>query len=109
MGLQHQPSLTDPLPLALYSLGADLFREVAEQSLAAAGRDWRVAYTSQSMVGLGPVVQAGLAIVVVTRSMLTPSCAPWTSRAACRRCRPWSWPCTVPRDAPPSRPGAWPS
>jgi DNA-binding transcriptional LysR family regulator len=72
VGLQHQPSLTDPLPLALYSPGADLFREVAEQALAAAGRDWRVAYTSQSMTGLGPVVQAGLAIVVVTRSMLTP-------------------------------------
>jgi DNA-binding transcriptional LysR family regulator len=72
VGLERQPPLSDPLPLALYSPGADLFREVAEQALAAAGRDWRVAYMSQSMVGLGPVVQAGLAIVVVTRSMLTP-------------------------------------
>jgi DNA-binding transcriptional LysR family regulator len=72
VGLERQPPLTDPLPLALYSPGADLFREVAEQALAAAGRDWRVAYTSQSMAGLSPVVQAGLAIVVVTRSMLGP-------------------------------------
>ncbi|MDR5906577.1 LysR substrate-binding domain-containing protein [Franzmannia qiaohouensis] len=72
VGLERQPPLSDPLPLALYSPGADLFREVAEQALAEAGRDWRVAYTSQSMAGLGPVVQAGLAIVVVTRSMLGP-------------------------------------
>ncbi|MGE4534331.1 LysR substrate-binding domain-containing protein [Halomonas sp.] len=72
VGLERQPSLTDPLPLALYSPGADLFREVAEEALAAAGRTWRVAYTSQSMAGLSPVVQAGLAIVVVTRSMLGP-------------------------------------
>lgn len=72
VGLERQPALSDPLPLGLYSPGADLFREVAEDALAAAGRDWRVAYMSQSMVGLGPVVQAGLAIVVVTRSMLTP-------------------------------------
>ncbi|SDL24576.1 DNA-binding transcriptional regulator, LysR family [Franzmannia pantelleriensis] len=72
VGLERQPPLSDPLPLALYSQGADLFREVAEQALAEAGRDWRVAYTSQSMAGLGPVVQAGLAIVVVTRSMLGP-------------------------------------
>lgn len=72
VGLERQPPLSDPLPLALYSPGADLFREVAEDALAAAGRDWRVAYTSQSMAGLAPVVQAGLAIVVVTRSMLGP-------------------------------------
>lgn len=72
VGLERQPALSDPLPLALYSPGADLFREVAEDALAAAGRDWRVAYTSQSMAGLAPVVQAGLAIVVVTRSMLGP-------------------------------------
>lgn len=72
VGLERQPPLVDPLPLALYSPGADLFRESAEDALAAAGRDWRVAYTSQSMAGLAPVVQAGLAIVVVTRSMLGP-------------------------------------
>lgn len=72
VGLERQPLLADPLPLALYSPGADLFREVAEAALASAGRTWRVAYTSQSMAGLSPVVQAGLAIVVVTRSMLGP-------------------------------------
>ncbi|WP_346299946.1 LysR family transcriptional regulator, partial [Halomonas sp. BM-2019] len=37
VGLERQPSLADPLPLALYSPGADLFRAVAEAALAAAG------------------------------------------------------------------------
>jgi DNA-binding transcriptional LysR family regulator len=74
--MHQQPLLSDPLPLALYSPGADVFREVAEQALQAAGRSWRVAYTSQSMAGLAPIVTAGLAIVVVTRSMLTPALRP---------------------------------
>ncbi|MEC8901354.1 MAG: LysR substrate-binding domain-containing protein [Pseudomonadota bacterium] len=76
VGVRQQPSLSDPIPLALYSPGADVFREVAEQALQAAGRDWRVAYTSQSMAGLAPIVTAGLAVVVVTRSMLTPTLRP---------------------------------
>lgn len=76
VGVNQQPSLTDPLPLALYSPGADVFREIAEQALQNAGRDWRVAYTSQSMAGLAPIVTAGLAVVVVTRSMLTPLLRP---------------------------------
>ncbi|MDR5865197.1 LysR substrate-binding domain-containing protein [Halomonas koreensis] len=71
VGLHQQPSLQDPLPLALYSPGADVFREVAERALQAAGRDWRPAYSSQSMAGLAPLVTAGLAVVVVTRNMLT--------------------------------------
>ncbi|MCS2608583.1 LysR substrate-binding domain-containing protein [Halomonas dongshanensis] len=76
VGVHQQPSLSDPIPLALYSPGADVFREIAEQALQAAGRDWRVAYTSQSMAGLAPIVTAGLAVVVVTRSMLTPLLRP---------------------------------
>ncbi|UYG00720.1 MULTISPECIES: LysR substrate-binding domain-containing protein [unclassified Halomonas] len=76
VGMNQQPLLSDPIPLALYSPGADVFREVAEQALQAAGRDWRVAYTSQSMAGLAPIVTAGLAVVVITRSMLTPSLRP---------------------------------
>ncbi len=72
VGAQQQPSLIDPLPLALYSPGADVFREVAEHALGAAGRQWRLAYSSQSMTGLMPVVVAGLAIVLITRDMLTP-------------------------------------
>lgn len=72
VGAEKQPPLTDPIPLALYSPGADVFRDVAEQALTAAGRQWRLAYSSQSMTGLMPVVVAGLAVVPVTRDMLTP-------------------------------------
>lgn len=72
VGAHQQPSLVDPLPLALYSPGADVFREVAEHALGSAGRQWRLAYSSQSMTGLMPVVVAGLAVVLITRDMLTP-------------------------------------
>lgn len=72
VGTHQQPSLVDPLPLALYSPGADVFREVAEHALGAAGRHWRLAYSSQSMTGLMPIVVAGLAVVLITRDMLTP-------------------------------------
>ncbi|PAV26682.1 transcriptional regulator [Tamilnaduibacter salinus] len=71
VGLHHQPPLNDPLPMAFYSPGADVFREEAEQALESAGRRWRVAYGSQSMVGLRPIVDAGLAVAVVTRHMVT--------------------------------------
>ncbi|BBI48970.1 hypothetical protein HORIV_13910 [Vreelandella olivaria] len=37
VGMNQQPLLSDPLPLALYSPGADVFREVAEQALQSAG------------------------------------------------------------------------
>jgi len=40
--------------------------------IAGAGRSWRVAYTSQSLTGVLPAVDAGLTITVVARSMLTP-------------------------------------
>ena len=71
VGLHQQPSLLDPVPLALYTPGADVFREVAEYALHSAGRQWRLAYSSQSMTGLMPVVVAGLAVVLITRDMLT--------------------------------------
>jgi DNA-binding transcriptional LysR family regulator len=68
----HEPELGDPLDLALFSAGKDVFRELALARLDAAGRGWRVAYTSQSLTGARPAVDAGLAITVITRSMLTP-------------------------------------
>lgn len=71
-GRLHEPRLADPVSLALFSPGKDVFRELALASLETAGRRWRVAYTSQSLTGVRPAVDAGLAITVVTRSMLTP-------------------------------------
>ena len=78
-GRLHEPPLEDPLPLALfspgehaYSPGTDVFREVALNALESAGRRWRIACSSQSLAGLRPAVDAGLALTVVARSMLTP-------------------------------------
>lgn len=70
---EHAPPLEDPLPLALFSRGKDVFRERALAALESAGRSWRVAYTSQSLAGVRPAVDAGLALTVIARSMLTPN------------------------------------
>lgn len=108
VGAEKQPSLTDPIPLALYSPGADVFREVAEQALFSAGRQWRLAYSSQSMTGLMPVVVAGLAVVPVTRDICShPSCGFWTNEAVCRPCSPSRWPCTGHRAARLNLHGRW--
>lgn len=58
------------LPLALFPEGFCVFREMTLEALAGAGREWRIAYTSRSLEGLRSAVSAGLAVTVVTRSML---------------------------------------
>ncbi len=58
------------LPLALFPEGYCVFREQALAALEAAGREWRVAYTSRSLEGLRSAVTTGLAVTVITRSML---------------------------------------
>ena len=58
------------LPLALFPQGFCVFREMTLEALAGAGREWRIAYTSRSLEGLRSAVSAGLAVTVVTRSML---------------------------------------
>lgn len=68
---RHEPRVSDPLPLALFSAGKDVFREQALSALESAGRTWRIAYTSQSLTGVRPAVDAGLAITVIARNMLT--------------------------------------
>jgi DNA-binding transcriptional LysR family regulator len=61
-----------PIPLALYPEGKDVFRERALAALETAGMSARVAYTSRSASGVRPAVDADLAIMVVTRSQMTP-------------------------------------
>ncbi len=75
-GRDREPALEDPLPLALFPPGKDIFREMAIDALEAAGRSWRVACVGQSFSGLRPALHAGLAISVITRSMLTPDLRP---------------------------------
>lgn len=61
-----------PLPLAVSREGVCIFRERAIAALDAAGIDWRIAYASPSLSGLSAAVRAGLALTVLTPSMLGP-------------------------------------
>jgi len=58
------------LPLALFPEGYCVFRELTLEALRSAGCPWRIAYTSRSLEGLLSAVSAGLAVTVITRSML---------------------------------------
>lgn len=68
----HAAEERDPLPLALSRAGICVFRERALAALEATGQQWRIAYTSTSLSGLQAAVRAGLAITVLTPSMLEP-------------------------------------
>lgn len=59
-----------PLPLAVSRRGVCIFRDRAIASLDAADIPWRIAYTSASLSGLSAAVRAGLAVTVLTPSML---------------------------------------
>ncbi|MBR9828879.1 MAG: LysR family transcriptional regulator [Oceanospirillales bacterium] len=59
-----------PLPLAVSKQGVCIFRDRTLSSLDAAGIPWRIAYTSPSLSGLSAAVRAGLAVTVLTPSML---------------------------------------
>lgn len=63
------PHRKDPLPLALAAAHCS-WREAALQALDAAGRRYRVAYTSATQVGTHAPVLAGLAVTVSTISWL---------------------------------------
>ncbi|MDB6050936.1 MAG: LysR family transcriptional regulator [Pseudomonas sp.] len=59
-GLSMQ-TLADPLPLAVFPQGC-IYRERIIHALESAGRRWRVAFASQSLVGIQAAVSAGLGI-----------------------------------------------
>ncbi len=60
-----------PLPLALFPEGC-LFRQLVAQAFDVAGRDWRIAYSSPSLTGIGAAVSAGLAVTVLAESTVPP-------------------------------------
>ena len=66
----HDTQRRTPLPLAVSTDGVCIFRERALAALDAVGIPWRIAYTSASLSGLTAAVRAGLAITVLTPSML---------------------------------------
>ena len=68
---RHRAHEQDPLPLALFEPGC-AFRRAATESLAAAGRSARVAYTSLSIAGVHAALEAGLAVGALLRSSVRP-------------------------------------
>ncbi|WP_016855648.1 LysR substrate-binding domain-containing protein [Halomonas smyrnensis] len=68
----HETHARKPLPLAVSREGVCIFRERAIAALEAAGIAWRIAYASTSLAGLSAAVRAGLAVTVLTPSMIGP-------------------------------------
>lgn len=66
---RHLTHEQEPLPLALFQSGC-LFRDWALASLDGIGRPYRIAYTSASLTGILAAVTAGLAVTVLSRSIL---------------------------------------
>ena len=61
---KHIVHENDPVPLAVYDKDC-IFREWAIKSLVAAGRNYRIAYTSPGSAGILAAVQGGLAVAPV--------------------------------------------
>lgn len=68
-----------PLPLAVSKDGLCIFRQRGIEALNSAGISWRIAYTSTSLSGLTSAVEAGLAVTILTPSMLRAGIKPLTS------------------------------
>jgi DNA-binding transcriptional LysR family regulator len=60
-----------PLPLAVSKDGFCIYRQRGIDALNSAGIPWRIAYTSASLSGLTSAVEAGLAVTLLTPSMLS--------------------------------------
>lgn len=63
--------LRDPLPLAIFGPGC-IYRKAALAALDQRGIRYRLAYESPSRSGLECAVQAGLAVTIVPRDLVTP-------------------------------------
>ena len=68
---EHGAWLRDPLPVALYEAG-DIARRFAVEALQTIERPYRVVCSSQSLLGLIAVAQAGLAVVGLVESCVPP-------------------------------------
>lgn len=67
----HEAWARDPLPVALFEAG-DIARRFAVEALHAADRPYRVVSSTQSLLGLIAVAQAGLAVVGLVESCVPP-------------------------------------
>jgi DNA-binding transcriptional LysR family regulator len=71
----HEAWARDPLPVALFEAG-DIARRFAVEALQAVDRPYRVVSSTQSLLGLIAVAQAGLAVAGLVESCLPPGLDP---------------------------------
>lgn len=70
----HRPQTRSPLPLALFDR-ACTWRDLAVEALEAAGVEYRVVYTSESVAGIMAAVRSGTAVALVGDVGLAPGVA----------------------------------
>lgn len=75
---QHLPHEETPLPLALFPEDC-YFRTWAISALEKVNIDYRVAYTSPSIMGIQAAVTAGLAVTAISQSIIPPGMRPLRS------------------------------
>lgn len=66
----HPAYLQDPLPLALFAKGC-IYRDAAIEALDKVGKPFRITYSSASLFGVKAAIEAGLAVGVLSKSMIT--------------------------------------
>jgi DNA-binding transcriptional LysR family regulator len=62
---------TDPVPLAVFPVGC-IYRERAIRAIERSGRRWRIAYTSQGLIGVQAAVASGLGISLLPSNAVLP-------------------------------------
>ncbi len=72
---EHKAWLRDPLPVALFDAG-DIARRIAMEALQNADIQYRVVTSTQSLLGLVAIAQAGLAVIGMVESSLTAGLVP---------------------------------
>lgn len=65
------PPMDGPVPLVLAPY-PDIYRRRALEALDAAGRPWRIAYSSPSLAGIQAAVRAGLGLTILPKEMVGP-------------------------------------
>ncbi|TCL75906.1 LysR substrate-binding domain-containing protein [Rhizobium sp. BK251] len=66
-----RPAREDPVPLAVFPVGC-IYRERAIRAVERSGRRWRIAYTSQGLMGVQAAVASGLGISLLPSDAVLP-------------------------------------
>ena len=67
----RRPVMDEPVPLAVFPVGC-IYRERAIRFIERSGRRWRIAYTSQGLMGVQAAVASGLGISLLPSDAVLP-------------------------------------